>query len=85
MLKDNRFIRSNFGANLDGERGDHFRRRGGGGMLGGACSPGLRSRNRNRSNRIHLGSPEPEQEPYSEYGNGSMYKKMKLTTQKMYK
>jgi hypothetical protein len=31
-------------------------------------------------NRIHLGSPEPE--PYSEYGSGSEYKKMKQTTKK---
>jgi hypothetical protein len=40
---------------------------------------GLRSRNRNR-NRIYLETLEPE--PYSEYGSGSEYKKMKQTTPK---
>jgi hypothetical protein len=33
-------------------------------------------------NRIHLGTLEPEPEPYSEYGSGSEYKEMKQTTQK---
>jgi hypothetical protein len=33
-------------------------------------------------NRIHLGSPALEPEPYSEYGSGSGYKEMKQKTQK---
>ncbi len=51
-------------------------------FLGATFNQGCGAGTGTGRNRIHLETLEPEPEPYSEYGSGSEYKKMKLTTPK---